>query len=59
MRQGAGTFVREVATERRARVRSRVARQLVRTLVADAARAGIPVHDLIVAIESELGASIP
>jgi GntR family transcriptional regulator len=59
MRQGAGTFVREVATERRARERSRVARQLVRALVADAARAGIPVHDLIAAIESELGARIP
>lgn len=56
MRQGAGTFVREVATERRARERSRVARQLVRSLIADAARAGIPVADLIAAIEHELGA---
>jgi GntR family transcriptional regulator len=59
MRQGAGTFVREVATERRARERTRVARQLVRALVADAARAGIPVADLIAAIENELGAKTP
>jgi len=56
MRQGAGTFVREVATERRARERTRVARQLVRALIADAARAGIPVADLIAAIDNELGA---
>jgi GntR family transcriptional regulator len=56
MRQGAGTFVREVATERRARERTRVARQLVRELIADAARAGIPVSDLIAAIDNELGA---
>jgi GntR family transcriptional regulator len=56
MRQGAGTFVREVATERRARERTRVARQLVRTLAADAARAGVPLSDLLAAIEAELGA---
>ena len=58
MRQGAGTFVREVATERRARERTRLARQLVRALIADAARAGIPVADLIAAINNELGAKV-
>jgi hypothetical protein len=33
-----------------------VARQLVRTLAADAARAGVPLSDLLAAIEAELGA---
>ena len=55
MRQGAGTFVREVATERRARERTRVARQLVRSLVAEAARAGVPLADLVAALEHEFG----
>lgn len=59
MRQGAGTFVREVATERRARERTRVARQLVKSLVADAARAGVPLADLIAALEHELGVKSP
>jgi GntR family transcriptional regulator len=56
MRQGMGTFVREVATERRARERTRLARQLVRGLVAEAARAGVPLADLAAALEHELGA---
>jgi DNA-binding transcriptional regulator YhcF (GntR family) len=56
MRQGAGTFVREVATERRARERTRLARQLVRSLVAEAARAGVPLADLAAALDQELGA---
>lgn len=59
MRQGAGTFVREVATERRARERTRLARQLVRQLVAEAARAGVPLADLAAALEHELGARHP
>jgi GntR family transcriptional regulator len=59
MRQGAGTFVKEVAAERRARERARAARQLVRALVADAARAGIPVPELVAALENELGAKVP
>jgi GntR family transcriptional regulator len=59
LRQGAGTFVREVATERRARERSRAARQLIRALVADAARAGVPLADLTAAFEQELGARKP
>ncbi len=59
LRQGAGTFVREVATERRARERSRAARQLIRALVADAARAGVPLADLTAAFEQELGARRP
>ena len=59
MRQGTGTFVREVATERRARERTRLARQLVRQLVAEAARAGVPLADLAAALEQELGAKQP
>jgi GntR family transcriptional regulator len=58
-RHGAGTFVREVATERRARERSRAARQLIRALVAEAARAGVPLADLTTAFEQELGARRP
>lgn len=56
MRQGSGTFVREVATERRTRERTRLARQLVRALVAEAARAGVPLAELAAALEQELGA---
>jgi GntR family transcriptional regulator len=59
MRQGTGTFVREVATERRARERTRLARQLVRNLVAEAARAGVPLTDLAAALDQELGAKHP
>lgn len=58
MRQGSGTFVREVATERRARERTKLARQLVRALVAEAARAGVPLADLAAALDHELGARI-
>lgn len=56
MRQGSGTFVREVATERRTRERTKLARQMIRALVAEAARAGVPVADLAAALDQEIGA---
>jgi GntR family transcriptional regulator len=58
MRQGAGTFVREVVPERRARERTRQAVQLVRQLVADAGRLGLTTRELLQAIAHELEAKV-
>ena len=54
MRQGAGTFVREVIPERRASERTRQASGLVRQLVAEAGRLGISSKELLQAIAQEL-----
>lgn len=56
LRQGSGTFVREVAPERRARERARHASALVRRMLAEAARLGVPPQDLHAAIMAEIGA---
>jgi GntR family transcriptional regulator len=53
-RQGAGTFVQEVAVERRQKDRQQEARRLVRELLAQAGSLGISVADLQAAIEREL-----
>src|SRR5579885_916238 len=53
-RQGAGTFVLDVTTERRASERRGEARRLVRDLLADARRLGIPIEDLRAAVDQEL-----
>jgi GntR family transcriptional regulator len=58
LRQGAGTFVRAVPTEHLALERSAQARQLVRTMVAEAGRLGIPADELKSAFEHELGVKI-
>ena len=55
MKQGAGTFVRDVPPDRRTRERARRALQLVRHLMAEAGRLGISVQDLTTALEQELG----
>ena len=55
MRHGAGTFVGEVPATRREEERKRKARQLVRDLLADAARLGIGGEELRKAVEQELG----
>jgi len=55
MRQGAGTFVREVEAGRRAATRADHARRLVRAMLAEAARVGIPAQELQRAIDDELG----
>jgi GntR family transcriptional regulator len=52
-RHGAGSFVREVAPDRRAREKSAEARRVVRAALADAARLGLTPKDLIEAIEEE------
>jgi GntR family transcriptional regulator len=55
MRQGAGTFVRELGAERCAGERARHAARLVRQLLADGARLGLSARELADAIEQELG----
>ncbi|MBK8003432.1 MAG: GntR family transcriptional regulator [Gemmatimonadetes bacterium] len=54
MRQGAGTYVREVEPARRAAERLDEARRLVRAMLADAGRLGISAEDLRAALEREL-----
>lgn len=57
MRQGSGTFVAAVPSERRAKTREQEARRLVRGLLEQAARLSICAGDLRKAIEAELGAT--
>jgi GntR family transcriptional regulator len=54
MRQGAGTFVKEVVPERRASERNRQARALVRHMVAEAGKLGLSTKELLQAMEREL-----
>lgn len=58
LRQGAGTFVREITTDRRAAERTREARRLVRSMVAEASRLGILPKDLVEAVRQELGGKV-
>jgi GntR family transcriptional regulator len=55
MRQGSGTFVREVGTGRKDSERSAQARQLVRGMLAEAARRGLSAGDVAVAYRAEMG----
>src|SRR3989442_11238611 len=55
LRQGAGTFVREIQSERRAGERARQATKLVRQLLTDAGRLGVSLDELHTAI-AEIGA---
>jgi GntR family transcriptional regulator len=59
MRQGAGTFVRDVQPEKRARERARQAAALVRHMVTEAGRLGVSVEELHVAIQEELEVRTP
>ena len=54
-RQGAGTFVRNLAEPRRSNERQRESRQLVRDLVAEASGLGITPAELEQAWKSEMG----
>jgi GntR family transcriptional regulator len=54
MRQGAGTFVREVQVERRASERAGQAVALVRRMVAEAGRLGLSTEELATAVAKEL-----
>lgn len=53
-RQGAGSIVLDVTTERRQKDRQQEARRLVREMLSSAASLGIPTADLRAAIEREL-----
>lgn len=55
IRHGAGTFIRELAPGRRTRERARQATALVRQLLAEARRRGVPLAELQAAIEEQLG----
>ncbi|MGH7533182.1 MAG: GntR family transcriptional regulator, partial [Gemmatimonadales bacterium] len=54
MRQGSGTYVRAVSSERRSRQRETQARQLVRTMLSDAARLGVHPAEIRAALQDEL-----
>ena len=57
-RHGAGTFVKEVETERRDRERRLRAGDLVRRLLEDGARLGITIAELEDAFEEEVGSKV-
>jgi len=54
MRQGAGTYVRDIEAQRRAGERADQAVALVRRMVADAGRMGLTIEELVAAIGREL-----
>ncbi len=56
MRQGAGTFVREVESQRRSQERNAEASRLVRAMLTEAARLGLATDDLVTAFKHEVGA---
>ena len=58
-RQGAGTFVQEVAHDRKTQEREMEARRLVRDLLARAGSLGISTVDLKAALERELNGGSP
>jgi len=55
MRQGTGTYVREVSPGQRNAERDRQATELVRRLLAEAARLGLSGREVAAAFERELG----
>src|SRR5689334_5131631 len=59
LRQGAGTFVKSLLAETRARERTAQARRLARKMVADAARFGLTRQELRDAIRQELDGGAP
>lgn len=54
MRQGAGSFVAAVTTERRARDRATAAKRLVRDMLSEAGRMGLSTDEIRTAINHEL-----
>ena len=59
IRQGAGTFVREVPPEGRARERARQATTLVRQMLGEAGRLGVSLAELQAAIAEQIGVGTP
>lgn len=56
MRQGSGTYVRNVSTDRRRQTREDQAARLARDLLAEAARLGIAGTEVARALQREMGA---
>jgi GntR family transcriptional regulator len=56
MRQGSGTYVRSVSTDRRRQTREDQAARLARDLLAEAARLGIAGTEVARALQREMGA---
>jgi GntR family transcriptional regulator len=54
MRQGAGTYVRDIESQRRAGERAQQAVALVRRMVTDAGRMGLSIDEVVAAIAREL-----
>lgn len=59
IRQGAGTFVRDVQPDKRAGERARQAAALVRHMVTEAGRLGVSIEELQVAIQEEIEVRTP
>ena len=59
MRQGTGTFVREVRPERRADERANQATTMVRQMITEAGRLGVSLEELHAAIAQEIGERVP
>ena len=59
IRHGTGSFVRELAPGRKSRERARQARIIIRRMLADARRVGLPLTELQAAFEAEAGAKVP
>ena len=55
MRHGAGTFVREVPTDRKTEERLERARMIARQALQEAARMGIPAAELVEVLRGEVG----
>ena len=59
MRQGAGTYVRDVRPERRADERASQATTMVRQMITEAGRLGVSLEELHAAIAQEIGERVP
>jgi GntR family transcriptional regulator len=58
MRQGSGTFVREVGTAKRESERITQAREIVRGMLSEAARRGLSAGDVVRAFRAETGSEV-
>jgi len=56
MRQGSGTYIKDIGTARRDEERGDQARSLVREMLAEAGRRGLHAQDLLAALKAESGA---
>jgi len=59
MRQGSGTYVRGVSSDRRRQTREDQAARLVRGVLTEAARLGIPGTEVARALQREMGTRAP